>query len=142
MTTRTFYRKTFGTEVFISLLLVSVDAMVWIHPEHTRHVSVLDASRIFLTLCPLAPQPFCRGLINPRKLMTNTATPLLSCRLYERICVQLQHLFPEQQRKPIRHHQRPPHFNMQTLREQLRGNEIAWAQGVPIFRNANFIDRQ
>ncbi|KAH0620098.1 hypothetical protein JD844_014694 [Phrynosoma platyrhinos] len=49
---------------------------------------------------------------------------ILSCRLHEGIRLQFQYLFPQQQRKPLRHHQRPPHLDMQTSREQLCGNEI------------------
>lgn len=54
--------------------------MVWTHPEHKRWVSVLDASRIFLTPCPLSPHPSCRGSAATNLSQLTTLTlPLCSC---------------------------------------------------------------
>ncbi|MEQ2261902.1 hypothetical protein XENORESO_017692, partial [Xenotaenia resolanae] len=47
-------------------------------------------------------------------------------RLHEGLVV--QHLLPEQ-REPVRHYQRPP-SSVQTLGEQLRGDEVAGASGT------------
>lgn len=81
MTIRPFYRKTFGTEqVFISFLLVSCGCNGLDTPRAQLRVSVLDASRIFLTPCPLSPQPSRRGsVVTDLSTLTALMLPLHSC---------------------------------------------------------------
>lgn len=56
--------------------------------------------------------------------MLNVSLSRGSCRLHQKLHVQQQLLLTEQ-RKPVRHHQRPTGAGLQAHREQLRGDEIA-----------------